>query len=45
VDKLKDYFISNMLHLKIYLIDQDGAVEVVYLNPNKKTESRNQNKK
>jgi len=41
VDKLKDYFISNMLHLKIYLIDQNGSVEVVYLNPNKKTEDRN----
>ena len=35
VDKLKDYFISNMLHLKIYLIDQSGSVEIVYLNPHK----------
>lgn len=36
LEKVNDYFISNELRLKIYLINQDGFVDVVYLNPNKK---------
>jgi len=36
LDKLKDYFVSNKLHLKIYLVDQNGSVDVFYLNPEKK---------
>ncbi len=36
LDKLKDYFVSNKLHLKIYLVDQNRSVDVFYLNPDKK---------
>ncbi|HEV8285076.1 MAG TPA: hypothetical protein VGQ09_12250 [Chitinophagaceae bacterium] len=34
LDKLKDYFTSNQLHLKVYLVDQSGTVDVFCLNPN-----------
>jgi len=34
--RLKEYFASNKMHLKVYLINQNGSVDVFYLNPNKK---------
>jgi len=36
MERLGDYFAFNNLHLKIYLVDRDGNVKIVYLNPTKK---------
>ncbi len=36
LDKLRDYFLSNKLHLKTYLVSQTGAVDVFYLKHDKK---------
>jgi hypothetical protein len=36
LDKLGEYFASNQMHLKIYLINENGIVDVFYLNPGKK---------
>ncbi len=36
LDKLKEYFASNQMHLKIYLINENGSVDVFYLNADKK---------
>ncbi len=36
LDKLKEYFASNEMHLKIYLINENGSVDVFYLNTDKK---------
>ncbi len=36
LEKLSEYFASNKMHLKIYLINENGCVDVFYLNPDKK---------
>jgi|SRR4030095_463768 len=36
LEKLSEYFSLNEMHLKIYLINENGSVDVFYLNPGKK---------
>jgi hypothetical protein len=35
LDKIQEYFAFNEMQLKIYLVNQYGAVDVLYLNPHK----------
>jgi hypothetical protein len=36
LEKLEDYFTTHGLHLKVYLVNENGAVDIFQLNPAKK---------
>jgi hypothetical protein len=36
LEKLEDYFTTHSLHLKVYLVNQNGSVDIFQLNPAKR---------
>jgi hypothetical protein len=36
LEKLEDYFTTHGLHLKVYLVNQNGSIDIFQLNPAKK---------
>lgn len=45
LEKVTDYFTTNNLNLKVYLVDMNGAVEVTYLNTLSRREDEVQKEK